>query len=647
MTELNKSRSKHLVGSVLACAVAAMIAGCGGGGSSPAAAVLPAPVPAPAPAVTTLSGTVAVGAPMLNAVVTVKDAAGVTRSANATSDGAYSGLSIAGLTAPFRIEACGLMDGGTSCFYAVAAQGGTANVTPLTHAVVALALNAEPASMFAETGAADAPAAAAMTAQQDKLKTVLADVLAKAGLDSVDFTTTAFKADRTGMDKVLDLVHISTGSDTAGKTAFVQLESLGGAGSVYLDKSAAAPKLAVGASADVDMRGIAKVFEGLSSALSAADKSSCVTRMTAADILDPAFALELDEGKVTTAAAFPAMLCEMASQNGMLGATVPNPTLHECDTSSVPGTTSCDVGFSIVKDEKAFDADSIALVLRPGAPWRLVGRTSPYDIHVGAAIQRGMRVDLPGDTQTTYDQALTFDISGRSASGPTGVRAAKVFQHSLDGIGWDATPVASLNLTDACIAEVRPGTRPRLGLVGDPCASTWLMLGNSGAGAQPGSAALGDTLIQNFYRRGRTVKVELYANVDATGTPVVVYRHISGMPPLSASLPTYAWVEMDAASKAALASFDGSAGSFNVGWARNTVVGVQGLSFCLTGYCEGLAGRAGEADVPFGHTSRTIPLNTRPANAAAFKLVAIYGRNSDQVNVQTNYLSCGGRPVCE
>ena len=645
MTRFNDSRSRNMAGSVLACAAAAMIAGCGGGGSSPAAAVIPAP--APAPVVTTLSGTVAVGAPMLHAVVTVKDAAGVTRSTNASADGAYSGLSIAGLTAPFRLEACGLMDGSTSCFYGAVAQGGTANVTPLTHAVVALALNAEPASMFAATGGSDAPAAAAMTAQQDKLKTVLADVLAKAGLGSIDFTTTAFKADRTGMDKVLDLVHISTGSDTAGNTTFVQIESLGGAGSVYLDKSAAAPKLAVGVSADVDMRGISKVFEGLSSALSAADKSSCVTRMAAADILDPAFALELDEGSEATAATFPAMLCELASQNGMLGATVPNPKLHDCDTSSVPGTTTCDAGFSIVKDAKSFDADSIALVLRPGASWRLVGRNSPYDIHVGAAIQRGVRVDLPGNTQTTYNQALTFDISGRSASGATGVRAAKVYQHSLDGIGWDATPVASLNLSDECIAAVRPGTRPRLGLVGDPCASTWRILGNSGSGAQAGSAALGDALIQNFYRRGRTVKVELYSNVGATGTPVVVYRRVSGMPPLSASLPAYAWVEMDAASKAALASFDGSAGSFNVGWARNTVVGVQGLSFCLTGYCEGIAGRAGEADVPFGHTSQVITLNTRPANAAAHKMVAIYGRNSDQVSVQTNYLSCGGRPMCE
>ena len=567
------------------------------------------------------------------------------RSASAAADGSYSGLSVDGLTAPFRLEACGIVDGAATCLYAVVAGAGTANITPLTHATVALALNAEPAIMFAASGAADAPAAAALTAQQDKLKAALADVLAKAGLGNIDFTTTAFHADRTGMDKVLDLVHVSTGAATANST-FVQLESLGGAGSVYLDKDTAAKKLTVSSAADVDLKGISSLFvKGLSNALSAADESTCAARLKAADILDPAFALELDEGIDASAATLPAMLCALAANNALLGAVVPDPALRDCDTLSIPGATVCNVGFAIVKGDLTFNADSIAVVQRGSAAWRLLGRESAYSIHVGSAIQRNTRVDLPGNPQTSYNQALTFDIAARDASGPTGVRAAKVYQHSLDGIGWDATPVVSMNLTDACIAQVQPHDRPRLGIVGELCGSGWLILGNSGAGAPAGSAATGDALIQNFYRRGRTVKVELFANVAATGTPVVVYRHVEGMAPLSAALPGYAWVELDDTSKTALAAYDGAAASFSATWARNTVVGVNGLSFCLTASCDG-AGRAGDADIASGRTHQTVTLRTRPVGAAAFKELALYGRNSDQVSMQTNYVSCGAASVC-
>lgn len=45
-------------------------------------------------------------------------------------------------------------------------------------------------------------------------------------------------------------------------------------------------------------------------------------------------------------------------------------------------------------------------------------------------------------------------------------------------------------------------------------------------------------------------------------------------------------------------------------------------------------------------TSQTIPLDHRPAGASAYKMVGIYGRNSDQLGVSTNYLSCGGLPNC-
>ena len=54
-----------------------------------------------------LSGTVALGAPMLDATVSVQDANGVVVSAPVERDGSYRGLSLVGLAAPLSLQACG------------------------------------------------------------------------------------------------------------------------------------------------------------------------------------------------------------------------------------------------------------------------------------------------------------------------------------------------------------------------------------------------------------------------------------------------------------------------------------------------------------------------------------------------------------
>jgi hypothetical protein len=79
----------------------------------------------------TLSGTVAVGAPMLDATISVKDANGVVASAPVARDGSYR-LSLAGLTAPFSLQACGFVAGNHGCYDGVIDEGGVGNVAPLT-----------------------------------------------------------------------------------------------------------------------------------------------------------------------------------------------------------------------------------------------------------------------------------------------------------------------------------------------------------------------------------------------------------------------------------------------------------------------------------------------------------------------------------
>ncbi len=109
-----------------ACCVVVLSA-CGGGGRSTQAS-------GNAGASSQLSGTVAVGAPMLNATVTVLGANGQSVSTTATDSGSYAGLDVSALTPPYRIQACGLANGQSTCYYAFVQSGGVANVTPLTAA---------------------------------------------------------------------------------------------------------------------------------------------------------------------------------------------------------------------------------------------------------------------------------------------------------------------------------------------------------------------------------------------------------------------------------------------------------------------------------------------------------------------------------
>jgi hypothetical protein len=635
---------------VVACAASLLLSGCGGGASSSATApvaVVPPPVIAPT-APTSLSGTIAVGAPMLNATVTVKDANGVVRTATAAANGSYSGISTDGLVGPFQLQACGLVDANYTCFYSVVAQPGVANVTPLTNATVALALGSDPAAMFAATAPVAPPSAADLDAQKAKLKTALADLLAKAGITDSDFGTTAFTADRTGMDKVLDSVKISTGTDGATSKSFVQVEGIIGSGNVFLNKDAAATgALTAATGADVDLKGISAIFvDGLSFAISAPDQSTCVSRMTAANIFDDSFSLNLDGNLPVSKTTAPAIICQFAGMGELLGGAVANPVLRDCDFTTDAGRKVCTVGFNIVKGEAAFDGAELAVVLRPGATWKLLGRDSVYDIHVGAAIQRTARVDLPAgpaaDAQTTYTRALTFDISGNNGVSPTGIRAAKVFQRNLDGSGWEATPLVTLTLTDTCIAALQTNEIARLS-TGGSCGSSWLSLGDSGDGTN--AAAAGDQLIDNFYKRGRKVKIELYASVAATGTPVVIEKRIDGVPPKFAALASFPWIELDAATRTALTTYDGVASTFPAAWTPNRIVSGKDLSFCLAGGCGG-ASRGGYEEIVNGHASQTITLDHKPAGAAAYKMVSIYGRNVDQLGVSTNYVSCGGLTSC-
>lgn len=178
------------------CAMVTLIlTACGGGGSSIT------------PPITSMSGTVAIGAPIAGAVITARDANGRTSSSViADADGKYNNLDVSNLTAPLVIEAVGQL-GQTPYRLStpIVSTSATANVTTLTTTLSALIAGGDPSSL----NISNVTATSLATASQ-ALSTAIAPVMQTIGISSSNFNpiTDAFNADSTGKDKLLDALDI-------------------------------------------------------------------------------------------------------------------------------------------------------------------------------------------------------------------------------------------------------------------------------------------------------------------------------------------------------------------------------------------------------------------------------------------------------
>ncbi len=183
----------------------AVLTACGGGGGGSSSSTA-----------TPLTGTAAIGAPMADAAVTLKDSEGNTQTATANSSGEFEFKDVGALKAPFILKAVAMVGGEEKSLFSAldqkptAGNSGVINVTPLTNAIVAqLAPTGDASALF--TTPTDLATAVTSTKVNDATaKTVEAvkAVLTQLGVDVEKFDPmkSTFKADSTGKDKLFDLV---------------------------------------------------------------------------------------------------------------------------------------------------------------------------------------------------------------------------------------------------------------------------------------------------------------------------------------------------------------------------------------------------------------------------------------------------------
>jgi hypothetical protein len=625
---------RSIVPFTLGAVALAMLSACGGGSDSSAPPVTPPPVTP-----THLTGTAAVGAPMTQGSLRVLDATGavVAHDITINADGTYDGGVLTG-TGPWRIEACGYAGANYGCIYSVAQAAGTANVTPLTTAMITLATGHTPDAIMAD--GASAPTATALNAAQSQLQTGLASTLTDAGVAAnFDFTTGSLAAGtRSGYDRILDAVNITTGNDAG---AFVQVTPRLGDGNLYLTTGTTTGTItsAAGAAA-LPLGGLETLFNKMTTAVASSANCTDSTLGLSAIMASDAHMQGLVGGANVSAG-----LCEFfghgdGGAGAMWGARFVSPTLGKCDLSGSAPVCAVSFALQYVDDSVETVGTGMGVVYRDSR-WQFLGSLLPIQINANAAVQRGVRVDDP-TTPIQYSRALQFDVQ-RTDGVACAVLKARDDAHSTIAIYknypaegermslWTSDGMSNGASVDPNVGSLRSAD------------DTWMQLPQGSAG---------DDVIRTFYRWGRTIDVSIYSDASCA-TPAVIEGassfavDIAGMPPVDSALASLAWGSLTAETVTALEALTldgGHTGSFTGSWTfADGVTGFNENTVCSAGNCgEGTDVRLGQTRLRPGVRTNTTPLHAPTSALAAgdFKMFILGGRDASGMNIESSFFSC-------
>ena len=624
----------------------ALLSACGGGSTD--AAAPPVTTPPVAPVQAHLTGTAAVGAPMTEGKLRVLDATGAVVASDITinADGTYDAGVLTG-TAPWRIEACGYTGANYGCIYSVAQAAGTANVTPLTTAMITLASGAAPGAIM-EAGAS-APSTSALNTAQTQLQTGLASTLADAGVSAtLDFTTGTLAAGtRSGYDRVLDAVNVTTGSDNG---AFVQVTPRLGDGNLYLTNTSSTGTITVApAAAALPLGGLETLFTKMSAAVVSA--STCASSTIGLSTLVASDArLSMGDGEIQGGANVAAGLCQFFGsgddgESAIWGAKLVSPVLGHCDFSGAD--PKCAVSFALQDTEgNVQDVGPGMAVVYRDTRWQFYGDLLPIAINANGAVQRGVRLDDP-TTPVQYSRAFQFDIARTDGiacvklstqdDANSVVAIYKVFSSDAPRMSlWTADGYSNTASTDPAAGQLRGAD------------DTWMQLPEGDDG---------DAVIRKFYRYGRTVNASLYSDAACTVAASIDGKNtypvdVVGTPPVASALSSLAWGTLTPATVTALEAFSldaGVAGSFQAAWSfGDSVTGFDESTLCVLGSCgDGEASRLGQARVRPGALSSTTTLHgpTNTLGAGDFKMFILGGHDGTGMNVESSFFSCTGSPL--
>ena len=386
--------------------------GCGGGGSDNSSSNK-----------TSLNGVAAVGAPLANAVITIKDANGKTLSTTSDSTGFYSFSDFSGFVGPLLIQATGTAGGFEYVLHSVLNNApvegltGTLNTNPATDAITTQAFGESPSIVMADTDKIKALNSAQLNQSKAAVTASLAETLKVLGLDAskIDLMTTSFTANSTGVDKMLDLVEFSTQS----QDIKISLKSTGQTVTVAPTSTASSvAKSAAPTSADIslDLSGINTLVNSASALL------KTQAGITSSQMLTLFSSSYLDQGQTREE--------QITQLQKLAGASLGNYVVKRCDGAS----KICYGTVSLIKPDGTTNSGKVMpVILGNDGQWRFYGDQAKFAFEISPAYQEHYSVN-GGQAQRDIQQTgLNIYIPGSRIYGGTREYVAGRIYLSFDG----------------------------------------------------------------------------------------------------------------------------------------------------------------------------------------------------------------------
>jgi hypothetical protein len=490
------------------------------------------------------------------------------------------------------------------------------------------------------TGTATGLGAAALDSAQNQLRSGLGPIMSgnvPAGFDFITGSLTA--GSRSGYDRVLDAIGVSTGDDDG---TFVQITPRLGSGNLYLEPGVTSGTVATDSQAStLPLSQIDSLFTRMTAKL--ASETACFGPNGLSTEMASNARIDGDGELVTGAQNVADMFCGYFGEAGIWGATLLTPTLGRCVTS--PNEARCRIGFDVrLPDSSVVPfAQGVGVQLANGT-WKFLGTVDPVSVYLDARVQRQTRIDSAG-VAPSYERAISIDV----AHAPN-LACAKVAQ-PVTGGGLQVFAILKPFDSNAHRLSIWRGSPQGTDVSLDP-ATGHLRSSDDGWYHLP-DGTLGDDFVRNFFRNGRNVVISLFQDANCS-TPLVmegvstIEVEIEGVPPVFASLPGFPWPELTPATVTTVTSATlaaNSSGSLALAWTYpNGRSGVNGVTFCgsLAQCGSEDAGRFGEQDISPATPSAVLPVQSSSQALGVSRTLSLHGTGPGGIAMQSNFTACGG-----
>lgn len=465
---IRKIKLRHVF---LLAASSLVLAACGGGGGGDGGGASPAPAPGAASG--SVQGVAAVGAPISLGTITLLGANGETASAPADATGNFH-VDTTGLARPILLRVEGVAGGESVIQYSAITPevGGVLNANPVTTAIVSLVLGTDPGTVFDTadllairrlTDRAVGDASAAIHAAMEPARP-------GAGMGAgteLDFLTGAFTADKTGPDRMLDLVKVRVEADRSVSVVNKTADAV-----VRIAPAATADGVptvsgTLGTVQAIDTAGIDALGARFQQQLADVAANFGGGGTTAArDLFDAGF---LDGGENRDD-----VLAYLAADTFSNGAQLLPARVFNC-TGSAPNFV-CDATFTVKYADGALEGLGFAVRRQNDGSWRFHGNQAPLGVDVnpvnyrivssgGTTTRAGFNVNVePAGAIVRTEIYMGAGVSGApvaTLSAP-GLGNTCTVSYMVTGVGGDCGNFVALS--DAQIDGLQASARPKVTL---------------------------------------------------------------------------------------------------------------------------------------------------------------------------------------